>query len=165
MNDLISIPRIKTGAYEYKLMALRECQAPTTPCENPEQFVSYWRTSVETSPWYDRDREQAVAIMVNARRKIRGHYLIAIGTIDSVSIAPRDVFRLAIAVSAHSVIIGHNHPSGDPIPSESDIRVTRELIRAGQILKVELLDHLVIGSPTATPKTYASLRELGYFYS
>ena len=53
----------------------------------------------------------------------------------------------------------HNHPSGDPTPSEADIRVTRELIRAGQLLKLEVLDHIILGNPNR-----ASLRELGYFY-
>jgi DNA repair protein RadC len=54
----------------------------------------------------------------------------------------------------------HNHPSGEPTPSEADIKVTRDLIRAGQLLKIEVLDHVIIGNPKHT-----SLRELGYFYS
>ncbi len=60
----------------------------------------------------------------------------------------------------------HNHPSGDPTPSEADIKVTRDLIRAGQLLKIDVLDHVIIGR--ATPerqKDYVSLRELGYFYA
>ena len=63
-------------------------------------------------------------------------------------------------------MLAHNHPSGDPTPSEADIKVTRDLIRAGQFLKIDVLDHVIIGR--ATPeraKDYASLRELGYFYS
>jgi DNA repair protein RadC len=63
-------------------------------------------------------------------------------------------------------VIGHSHPSGDPTPSESDIKVTRDLIRAGQLLKIEVLDHVIVGR--ATPersKPYSSLREGGYFYS
>jgi len=54
----------------------------------------------------------------------------------------------------------HNHPSGEPAPSEADIKVTRDLIRAGQLLKIEVLDHVIIGNPK-----HSSLRELGYFYS
>ena len=62
--------------------------------------------------------------------------------------------------SAAAIIIAHNHPSGDPTPSEADIKVTRDLIRAGQLLKIEVLDHIVIGQPS-----HVSLRNLGYFYS
>ena len=60
----------------------------------------------------------------------------------------------------------HNHPSGDPTPSEADIKVTRDLIRAGQLLKIEVLDHVIMGQPSGDgQKDYVSLRELGYFYS
>ena len=77
---------------------------------------------------------------------------------------PREVFREAIAERAAALILVHNHPSGDPTPSEADIKVTRDLIRAGQLLKIEVLDHVIIGR--ATPeraKDFSSLRELGYF--
>jgi DNA repair protein RadC len=60
--------------------------------------------------------------------------------------------------SVAAIIIAHNHPSGDPTPSEADIKITRDLIRAGQLLKIEVLDHIVIGHPAHT-----SLRNLGYF--
>jgi DNA repair protein RadC len=79
---------------------------------------------------------------------------------------PREVFRKAIAANAAAVVLAHNHPSGDPTPSEADIKVTRDLIRAGQLLKIDVLDHVIIGRATQErQKDYASLRELGYFYS
>jgi DNA repair protein RadC len=79
---------------------------------------------------------------------------------------PREVFRTAIAVGAGALILAHNHRSGDPTPSEADIKVTRDLIRAGQLLKIEVLDHLVIGDyPLPGVRQWASLRELGYFHS
>ena len=62
--------------------------------------------------------------------------------------------------SASAIVIMHNHPSGDPTPSEGDIKVTRDLIRAGQLLKIELLDHVIMGEPK-----YSSLRGLGFFFS
>ena len=62
--------------------------------------------------------------------------------------------------SAAAIIIAHNHPSGEPTPSEADIKITRDFIRAGQLLKIEVLDHIVIGNPN-----HISLRSLGYFYS
>jgi DNA repair protein RadC len=79
---------------------------------------------------------------------------------------PREVFKAAIAANAAAIIIAHNHPSGDPTPSDADIKVTRDLIRAGQLLKIDVLDHVILGHATATrSKDWVSLRELGYFYS
>ena len=70
----------------------------------------------------------------------------------------------AIAANAAAIILLHNHPSGEPTPSEADIKVTRDLIRAGQLLKIEVLDHVILGRATQErPKDYMSLRELGYF--
>ena len=96
-------------------------------------------------------------LVLNTRRRILGHNLVALGTLDSVNVHAREVFKPAIAISAHALILMHNHPSGDSSPSDADIKVTRDLIRAGQLLKIELLDHLIIGETTT------SLRELGYF--
>ena len=79
---------------------------------------------------------------------------------------PREVFRVAVVGASAGVILMHNHPSGDPAPSEADIKVTRDLIRAGQLLKIDVLDHIVIGQPGEGDCTgYRSLRELGYFSS
>lgn len=79
---------------------------------------------------------------------------------DTILVHPREVFRLAVAASASAMVLAHNHPSGDPTPSEADVKVTRDLIRAGQILKIEVLDHIIIENPNHT-----SLRALGYFYT
>jgi DNA repair protein RadC len=68
------------------------------------------------------------------------------------------VFRLAVTTSSPAIILAHNHPSGESTPSSADITVTRDLIRAGQLLKIEVLDHIVLGRPSHT-----SLREMGYF--
>jgi DNA repair protein RadC len=70
-----------------------------------------------------------------------------------------EIFRLAVMASAASIIIMHNHPSGESSPSEADIKITRDLIRGGQLLKVDVVDHVVIGN-----SNHSSLRELGYFF-
>jgi DNA repair protein RadC len=76
------------------------------------------------------------------------------------------VFRPAIENNAAALVLVHNHPSGDPTPSEADIKVTRDLIRAGQLLKIEVLDHVILGRVTQErQKDYVSLRELGYFFT
>jgi DNA repair protein RadC len=80
--------------------------------------------------------------------------------------SPREVFFPAIARRAAALILAHNHPSGDPTPSEADIRITRDLIRAGQLLKIEVLDHVILGRQTHDrSRDYLSLRETGYFYT
>ena len=98
--------------------------------------------------------------MLNTRRRVKGHYLVSIGTMDTILVHPREVFRLAIMASASALVLMHNHPSGDATPSEADIKVTRDLIRAGQFLKIEVLDHVIMGEPN-----HSSLRTLGYFYN
>jgi DNA repair protein RadC len=105
-------------------------------------------------------------LLLNSRRRLMDIQIVSNGTLDTILVHPREVFRGAIASNASAIIVAHNHPSGDPTPSEADIKVTRDLIRAGQLLKIELLDHVIVGRATPErPKDYSSLRELGYFYS
>jgi DNA repair protein RadC len=111
--------------------------------------------------------EMFQVILLNTRRRLIGEPVkIADGTLDTILVHPREVFRPAIEANAAAVVLVHNHPSGDPAPSEADIKVTRDLIRAGQLLKIEVLDHVILGRATPErPKDYVSLRELGYFYT
>jgi DNA repair protein RadC len=113
-----------------------------------------------------RDRETFQIVLLNSRRRLIDVKCITDGTLDSLLVHPREVFKAAIAANAAAIILAHNHPSGDPTPSEADIKVTRDLIRAGHLLKIEVEDHVILGR--ATPersKDYVSLRELGYFHS
>lgn len=110
--------------------------------------------------------EQFCVVLLNTRRRLIRVDRISQGTLDTILVHARDVFRSAISANAAAIVLVHNHPSGDPAPSEADIKVTRDLIRAGQLLKIELLDHVILGRATQErTKDYASLRELGYFYS
>ena len=110
--------------------------------------------------------EQFCVVLLNARRRLIKWERLSQGTLDTILVHARDVFRSAITANAAAIVMVHNHPSGDPTPSEADIKVTRDFIRAGQLLKIELLDHVILGRATQTQsKDYASLRELGYFYS
>jgi DNA repair protein RadC len=110
--------------------------------------------------------ETLQVLLLNTRRRLIRVEPVSDGTIDTLLVHPREVFKAAIAANAAAVVLAHNHPSGDPTPSEADIKVTRDLIRAGQLLKIEVLDHVIIGRATPErPKDYTSLRELGYFYS
>lgn len=105
------------------------------------------------------------AVFLNTRRRMIGAQNLSQGTLDTILVHPREVFAPAIVRRAAAIVLVHNHPSGDPTPSEADIKVTRDLIRAGQLLKIEVLDHVIIGRATPErPKDYVSLREAGYFY-
>jgi len=106
-------------------------------------------------------------LLLNTRRKLIGKPVkISDGTLDTLLVHAREVFQPAIAANAAAIVLAHNHPSGDPTPSEADIKVTRDLIRAGQLLKIEVLDHVILGRKTKErERDYVSLRELGYFYS
>ncbi len=129
--------------------------------DNPETVVNYMR---ETNRL--RDVESLQILLLNVRNKLIRVEEISDGLVDTLLVHPREVFRAAIMANAVAVILLHNHPSGDPTPSAADIKATRDLIRAGQLLKIDVLDHVIIGRATATrAKDYASLKELGYFHS
>jgi len=103
-------------------------------------------------------------LLLNTRRRLIRVAEISDGTLDTLLVHPREVFEKAISANAAALVLVHNHPSGDPTPSEADIKVTRDLIRAGQLLKIEVLDHVILGRSTQErPQDYVSLRALGYF--
>jgi len=81
------------------------------------------------------------------------------GLLDTSPVHPREVFREAVRESAASVILGHNHPSGDPTPSQEDIVITRRLIKAADILGIRVVDHIICGRPSPETPGYVSLRE------
>jgi len=124
----------------------------------PERVVDYWKMHATSHPHFNPDCECFVVLLLNTRRKIKGHHLVSIGLLDTILVHPREVFRIAIVAAASAVVLVHNHPSGESEPSEADIRATRDLIRAGQLLKIEVCDHVIIGSGK-----HSSLRTLGYF--
>lgn len=146
---------------EYKLISLRECPAPEQMqvCDTPERAAAYWRSHVASHERFNPDCECFVVLILNTRRRVKGHQLLSTGTLDTLLVHPREVFRTAILAAAGALVVMHNHPSGEPEPSEADIKVTRDLIRAGQLIKIEVLDHVIIGA-----NRHCSLKALGYLY-
>ena len=149
-------------AQEYKVVALRDCPLPEDMhlCDTPQKAAEYWRLHVATIPYFNPECECFAVLMLNTRRRVKGHQLVSIGTLDTLTVHAREVFRTAIIVASAAIVIMHNHPSGEPEPSEADVKVTRELIRAGQLLKIEVLDHVIIGRGS-----HASMRAQGYWAS
>ncbi|HEY2952818.1 MAG TPA: DNA repair protein RadC, partial [Verrucomicrobiae bacterium] len=138
----------------------KQIQREAPLLDTPEQIADMFREENRL-----RSVETFQAVFLNTRRRFIGTHAITQGTLDTLLVHPREVFKEAITANAAAIVLLHNHPSGDPTPSEADIKVTRDLIRAGQLLKIEVLDHVILGRATQErPKDYVSLRELGYFY-
>ncbi len=111
-------------------------------------------------------QENFVVLMLDTRRHLIRRCNISKGTLNRTMVHPRDVFREAIICNACSVILAHNHPSGDPSPSKPDRELTRELINAGHAIHIPVLDHIIIGTNRdASTLPYYSFREHGFIPS
>jgi len=119
--------------------------------KNPESVVKAIRASIK-----DKAKEHFKLILLNPRNKIIGISTISIGTLNASLVHPREVFKDAIVHSAASVVLAHNHPSGDPEPSEDDLKITKKLVESGKILGIEVLDHIII-----TKNGFKSFKEEG----
>lgn len=89
--------------------------------------------------------EHFVTVMVNAKGCVTGYTEISHGLLSSAPVHPREVFKPAVVQNASAVVLVHNHPSGDPRPSEDDIKTTKRLVEAGELLGIKVLDHVIIG--------------------
>jgi DNA repair protein RadC len=93
----------------------------------------------------DQNKEFFIALFLNTKNGILKQEIISIGSLSANVVHPREVFRTACLVSASSIIVAHNHPSGDPAPSREDIEITKKLAEAGKMIGIELLDHVILG--------------------
>jgi DNA repair protein RadC len=90
-------------------------------------------------------KEQFLVLLLDTKNKVLRHDVVSVGTLDSSLVHPREVFRPALREGCSSVILVHNHPSGDPCPSDEDLDVTAKLVDAGKILGISVLDHVIVG--------------------
>jgi DNA repair protein RadC len=109
------------------------------------------------------DREVFWVLLVNTKSVVVGHPVeVSKGLLDASLVHPREVFREAVRTQTSSVVLVHNHPSGDPTPSAEDVRITRQLVDAGRIMDIRVLDHVVLGRPSVDGgREFVSLREEG----
>lgn len=154
---------VSKGPSQWAIQPLREVRLPESlaECATPDAAAAYWRNNVATAPGFNPEVENFVVLILNTRKRIKGHVHVSMGTMDTLLVHPREVFRAAIVAGAACIVMMHNHPSGDATPSEADVKITRDLNRAGQLLKIEAVDHVVIGAGS----NRCSLREMGYFYN
>ncbi|MBI4296856.1 MAG: DNA repair protein RadC [Chloroflexi bacterium] len=122
-------------------------------CSSPEEVVNVVRGRLS-----DKKKEYFLAILLDTRNQLIKAAAISIGSLDTSIVHPREVFKEAISASASSVIFVHNHPSGDPEASADDIKLTKRLVEVGELVGIEVLDHIIIGG-----KKYISMKRRGLF--
>lgn len=106
-----------------------------------------------------KDREQFICLALNTKNRLIDHEVVSVGSLSSTTVHPREVFKFAIKHSAQRIILTHNHPSGDPTPSDEDIILTKRMANAGNVLGIEVCDHIVIGDIGK----FVSLKNKGLF--
>ncbi len=126
------------------------CSEPLT---SPNEVLAYLDSLDITSA----DREVFVVLHLDTRNRVVAHETTSIGSQNASLVHPREVFKAAILKGATSIILAHNHPSGDPAPSKEDIDLTHRLVEAGGLMGIQVLDHVVV----APPGESVSMKELG----
>jgi DNA repair protein RadC len=121
--------------------------------KNPADVVGFVRERLK-----DKPKEYFLAVLLDTRGQIIRTSEVSVGTLDASLVHPREVFREAVAANAQSVILVHNHPSGDPAPSPEDLAMNKRLKEAGEVVGISVLDHIIIGNPE-----YVSLKAKGVF--
>lgn len=151
---------MKTSFGEFRVASLRET-VTGFKADTPAGVYEYYQQHIATSPNWNPDVENMVVILMSVRATIKGHSVVSTGILDQVLVHPREIFRTAIVGNAHGIVLLHNHPSGDPVPSDPDCRVTRDVEAASRVVRISLYDHIIVGRKTDTCRGYCSLRELG----
>ena len=128
--DIVSLRLVRERSLPYK----------PRPLTNSTAVYDLCRELLE-----DLDRETVCLACLDTKNKLACLSVLAVGTVDSAVLHPREVFKVAVLSNASAVIVVHNHPSGDPAPSAEDRSITRKLQEAGQILDIKVLDHIIIG--------------------
>lgn len=131
----------------------RETAAEGLDFSSPEKIARYYMEDMR-----HRNREVLKLLLLNTRSRLIADSNVSVGTIDMALVSPRELFVEAFRKGASSMILLHNHPSGDPEPSGEDIRITRRVYEAGMLIGIELLDHIIIGD-----HCFVSLKDRGEF--
>jgi len=129
----------------------RETAERALVCSDPETVADYYMESLR-----HEEQEKVFCMMLDTKNHFLGDVCISTGTVNTSLISPREVFIAAVQYHAVHLILIHNHPSGDPGPSTTDLRITERVARAGELLGITLVDHIIIGD-----RCYVSLRREG----
>jgi DNA repair protein RadC len=143
----------QTKVGHYRCSLVRETGYDYDPVKGPSEVARIIRAAIPA----DDPREHVVIVALNTRNRPILVSTISIGSVNGSLVHPREAFRPAILVGATSIVFGHNHPSGDVVPSREDRDVTIRLLKAGQIIGIDLVDAIVVGDSDA----YYSFKERG----
>ncbi len=143
------------AAFELGARVARE-QLQNVPLDSPEKLHDAFGPQLRHLP-----QEQLLVVMLDTRLRHAGTVVISQGTVDSCTAHPRDILRPVVTRGCYGFALIHNHPSGDPTPSNADMRVTRRLLEAADLMQVKLLDHVIVGRPSPGRSGYYSFREAG----
>ncbi len=150
MTALVQLPLVRDGTAE----RIRGPEDTARVCEDIRELA----------------QETFHVMSLDCKNHLIDRHIVSLGVADVSIVHPREVFRQAISAGASAVLLSHNHPSGDPAPSAEDLRITRQLIAAGKVIDIKVLDHVIIGrcvnrlaSNSSAPnvKTHMSMREAG----
>lgn len=145
-------------AYKYSVALIRESRL-SYPLDEQLGHSAH-AARVLWSQLNTTDREHCVLLFLDQKHRINGYHTLSIGSHKAGIVSPRMVFKLALVSEAAALIIGHNHPSGDPTPSSEDRVITHRLVEAGKLLDVPVLDHVIVGSGTENLR-YFSFADAG----
>ncbi len=130
--------------------------AQSEPLGTPEKIYGFVGPLLQNLP-----RESLRVVLLDTRHRLIHMEEVSLGTINESLAHPREILRPTISHGAYAFVLVHNHPSGDPTPSNADLHVTRRLIEAAQLMQVKFLDHIIIGRPSPSREAYYSFREAG----
>lgn len=140
---------------------LAQYGASRSPLDSPEAAFRLWQEVVVDDPSHEPDKEHLVAVLLNTKLRLIGYHVVSVGSLNEAVAHPREIFRAAILAGAYALVLMHNHPSGDPAPSEADRRVTRKIQEAGKLVEINLLDHVIVGTPETGRLPHFSFRDAG----
>ncbi len=140
LNDEIKAYQILAISEICKRYAKLQVKGFKTNIESSKDAYNYFATDMN-----GKNKEHLYALLLDSKHKIISSELISVGTLTKSFAHPREVFAPAIKAAAHSIVLVHNHPSGDPKPSSDDLKITRQLTKAGSVLGIKILDHIIIG--------------------
>lgn len=141
--------------------SLGQYGAARTPLDSPQNALVFWRDVVAADPAYEAEKEHLVAIMLDTKLRPKCYHVVSVGTVNETVAHPREIFRAAIVSSAYGLVIMHNHPSGDPAPSQADRRMTTTMREAASLLQINLIDHVISGESMNGMPPFYSFRDAG----
>jgi hypothetical protein len=142
---------------QFRVTKVAECP-PVAVIDKPIGYVNYWREVIATSPFFHPDKEHMVVVALNTKLNAKGWHIVSVGDLSGTYCGAREIMRPLILCAASRFILMHNHPSGDPAPSDLDRKTTRRIREAGEVMGIEITDHIIIGDGT---DKYFSFREHG----